>query len=113
MELTRGGCSAIGMGIMKETLRIVGKNSVESSMGWKIELLSPEILAYREGEKTIHLETEDRPDAQGELEWILYTPERWAWREKDEPLAREKVSEILKRIDLAFWKLDLKIKEIV
>jgi len=101
------------MGIMKETLRIVGKNSVESSVGWKIELLSPEILTYREGEKSIHLEMEDRPDVGGELEWIIYMPEYWTWREKDEPLAREKVPEILKRIDLAFWKLDLKIKEIV
>ncbi|OQC55342.1 MAG: hypothetical protein BWX55_00154 [Deltaproteobacteria bacterium ADurb.Bin022] len=98
---------------MKETLRISGKDGVESSLGWKIEFLSPEILAYREGEKSIRLEMEDRPDAQGEREWILYTPARWAWRENDGPLAREKISEILKRIDLAFWKLDRKIKEII
>ncbi len=98
---------------MKETLRIIGKDGVESSSGWKMELLSPEILVYREGEKSIHLEMEDRPDVGGELEWIIYTPEHWTWSEKDEPLTQEKVSEILKRIDLAFWKLDMKIKEIV
>lgn len=82
-------------------------------MGWKVDIPSSDVLIYEEEGKSIRLELEDRPDEQGELEWILYTPERWTWREKDEPLAQEKVSEILKRIDLAFWKLDLKIKEIV
>lgn len=98
---------------MKETLRITGKNRVESSLGWKVDIPSSDTLIYEEEGKSIRLELEDRPDAQGELEWILYTPERWTWSEKDESLAQEKISEILKRIDLAFWKLDLKIKEIV
>ncbi len=98
---------------MKETLRIIGKYTVESSSGWKVELPSFDVLIYEEEGKSIRLELEARPDVQGELEWILYTRERWTWRENDEPLAREKISEILKRIDLAFWKLDLRIKEIV
>ena len=98
---------------MKETLRITGKYTVESSSGWKVDIPSSDTLIYEEEGKIIRLELEDRPDAQGELEWILYTPERWIWSEKDESLAQEKISEILKRIDLAFWKLDLKIKKIV
>ena len=98
---------------MKETLQIIGKYTVESSSGWKVEIPSFDVLIYEEEGKSIRLALEDRPDAQGELEWILYTPERWIWSEKDESLAQEKISEILKRIDLAFWKLDLKIKEIV
>ncbi len=98
---------------MKEVLRAIGSRCVESSAGWKVDVLSAAVLSYEEEGKSIRLELEGRPDAQGELEWILYTPERWTWSGKDEPLAGEKISEILNRIELAFWKLDLTMKEIV
>lgn len=99
---------------MKELLRIVGRDSVESSLCWKVDILSPGALAYREGERSIHLEMEDRPDAQGELEWTIYMPEEWRWDAcKDELPTQEKISEILNRIELAFWKLDMRVKEIV
>jgi len=99
---------------MKETLQIIGKYTVESSSGWKVELPSFEVLIYEEEGKSIRLALEDRPDAQGELEWIIYMPEAWRWNECiDEILTQGKITEILNRIDLAFWKLDLKIKKIV
>jgi hypothetical protein len=98
---------------MKEVLRTLDSRRVESSAGWKVDVLSSDALVYGEEGQSIRLELEDRPDAQGELEWILYTPERWTWSGKDEPLTEEKITEILNRIDLAFWKLDLKMKEIV
>ncbi|MBP7341438.1 MAG: hypothetical protein GXY72_09100 [Deltaproteobacteria bacterium] len=98
---------------MKEVLQTTGSRCVESSAGWKVDILSSDALVYAEEGKSIRLELEDRPDAQDELEWILYTPERWSWREEDEPLTQEKISDILNRIELAFWKLDLKMKEIV
>ena len=70
---------------MKETLQIIGKYTVESSSGWKVEIPSFDVLIYEEEGKSIRLALEDRPDAQGELEWIIYTPEAWRWNErKDE-----------------------------
>ena len=99
---------------MKVTLQIIGKYTVESSSGWKVEIPSFDVLIYEEEGKSIRLALEDRPDAQGELEWIIYTPEAWRWNErKDEILTQGKITEVLNRIELAFWKLDLKIKEIV
>jgi len=100
---------------MKETIKAKNDKSVESSLGWRIDILSVDSFQYQEHGKTIVLEIEDRPDARGELTWIIYTPENWRWenKENDEPVAPEKISEILNRVSLAFWKLDMKIKEII
>jgi hypothetical protein len=97
---------------MKEIVLAISDATVESSLGWRVEMISVDFLEYSEDGRTIKLEIEDRPDAGGELEWIIYTPENWVWN-NDEPLMKEKISDILNRIDLAFWKLDRKIKEII
>jgi hypothetical protein len=97
---------------MKEIVLAISDATVESSLGWRVEMISVDFLEYSEDGRTIKLEIEDRPDAGGELEWIIYTPENWVWN-NDEPLMKEKISDILNRIDLAFWKLDMKIREYV
>jgi hypothetical protein len=97
---------------MKEIVLAISDATVESSLGWRVEIISVDFLEYSENGRTIKLEIEDRPDAGGELEWIIYTPENWVWN-NDEPLMKEKISDILNRIDLAFWKLDMKIREYV
>lgn len=100
---------------MKETLQISGNNIVSSSLGWTLELLSVRALQYAEPDRTLLLEIEDCPTVTGELEWIISTPENWVWKVADgnEPVAEEKIPEILNRVSLAFWKLDMPIKEIV
>lgn len=100
---------------MKEIIKALNNKSVESSQGWRVDILSIDSLRYAEQGKMIELEIEDRPDAGGELEWIIYLPANWIWNNANnsEPVAPEKVSEILNRIEMAFWKLDMKIKEYV
>lgn len=97
---------------MKEIVSAISDATVESFLGWRVEIISVDFLEYLENGRTIKLEIEDRPAVGGELEWIIYTPENWVWN-NDEPLTKEKISDVLKRIDLAFWKLDMKIKEII
>ena len=100
---------------MKETLKIINNKIVESSLGWRINILSIDSLQYQEDGKTILLKTEDYPDVSGELEWIIYLPVNCRWQNADneEPFSDEKMDEIVERISLAFWKLDMKIREIV
>lgn len=100
---------------MKETLRNIDQKSVESSLDWRIDILSIDSFQYVEEVKSIKLEIEDRPDVRGELSWIVYLPASWIWKDanNDEPVAPEKIPEILNRISLAFWKLDMKIREMV
>jgi len=100
---------------MKENIKAINNKSVESSLGWRVDILSMNSFRYSEQGKMIELEIEDRPDAGGELEWIIYLPENWIWNNSNQSdlLAPKKVSEILNRIEMAFWKLDMKIKEFV
>ena len=97
---------------MKEKLTTTSDWSVESSLGWKVEILSVNALQYEQDGKTIELAIEDQPDAWGNLEWIIYPPPDWRWK-NDQPVGQKQTAEILNRIGLAFWKLDLKIIEIV
>jgi hypothetical protein len=101
--------------MIKETMRRIDDRSVESSLGWKIDILSGNSFGYTEESGTIKFEIEDRPDELGNMEWIIYLPTNWIWEKPhdDRPVAPEKISEILNRIDLAFWKLDMTIREIV
>ncbi len=100
---------------MKEQLRNIDDRCIESSLGWRLDILSLSAVRYAEAGRSIKLEVEDRPRVNGELEWLVYVPESWIWKSEDgeEPVAPEKVSEILSRIRLAFWKLDMPVKEIV
>ena len=100
---------------MKEIIRTLNDKAVESSQGWRVDILSINSFRYAEQDKMIELEIEDRPDVGGELTWIIYLPANWVWANPNsgEPVAPEKVSEILNRIEMAFWKLDMKIKEYV
>jgi len=100
---------------MKEQLRNIGDKSVESSLGWKVDILSESAVRYAEAERSMILEIEDRPRVTGELEWIIYTPDSWFWKgpDQEEAVSAEKSHEILDRISRAFWKLDMPIKEIV
>ena len=100
---------------MKEIISALNDKTVESSQGWRVVILSLDALKYSEKDKTITLQIEDRPDVGGELTWIIYLPANWIWdsAKKSEPVAPEKVSEILNHIETAFWKLDMKIKEYV
>lgn len=83
-------------------------------MGWKVDIVSVHLLRYSEGDKAVEMELEDCPDTLGELGWIIYTPENWVWNEKnDDPLSSGKISEIISRIELAFWKMDMPIREII
>ncbi len=100
---------------MKETLQLNGSKRVSSSQGWRLEVLSLTAIRYTENERTIDLDVEDCPNVTGELEWILYLPAAWEWSvgDRKEPVEPERISEILNRIDQAFWKLDLSIRKIV
>jgi hypothetical protein len=98
---------------MKETLRLNDGKSVESSLGWKIDILSIDSFQYAESDKTMKFEIEDYPDERGDMEWLIYLPAEWRWGNSfdNEPVMPEKISEIINRIELAFWKLDMTIKE--
>jgi len=100
---------------MKETLKIINNKIVESSLGWRINILSLDSLEYQEDGKTMSFKTEDYPDVSGELEWTIYVPVNCKWQNagNETPISDEKMDEIVERISLAFWKLDMKIKEIV
>jgi len=100
---------------MTETLQIISGKCVTSPQGWQLDILSLGAVRYAEAERSIILEVEDRPNVTGDLEWILYTPDNWVWTISDrkEPVEKGKIPEILNRIGLAFWKLDMPIKEIV
>ena len=99
---------------MRETIKTIGNKTVESSLGWKVDILSVNVLRYMEEGKTIDLEIEDRPNVSEELEWIIYTPPTWFWNANvDEPIAQEKISKIINRIELSFWKMDMSIKDIM
>ena len=98
----------------KEILKSSNSRIVESSLGWRVDILSSHSLRYAENDRSIQMEIEDVPDAGGELEWIVYTPGNWVWNsDNTNPISGEKISEIFNRIELAFWKLDMKILEIV
>ena len=99
---------------MKETIKIINDKKVESSLGWTIVISSIDAFQYQEQGKTISFVIEDCPDQRGDLRWIIYLPANWNWKSmnNDEPVDPKKIPEILSRISLAFWKLDMKIKEI-
>ena len=100
---------------MKEIITAMGDLSVESSLGWRVDILSLNALRYQEKDKTITFEIEDYPDARGELEWTIYIPPKCKWQGQihhEETIDQEKLDEITDRISTAFWKLDMKIKEI-
>ena len=100
---------------MKEILKTILDKSVESSLGWRVDILSLARFRYTEQGKTIDLILEDRPSVGGELEWIIYLPEKWVLKDnlEEELVLPERIPEILNRISLAFWKLDMPIKEMV
>lgn len=100
---------------MSERLQNLEDRSVVSSLGWRLDILSINAVRYTDGDHSITLNVEDRPKVTGELEWILYTPQTWAWEtgHQDQLITPEKIQEILNRISLAFWKLDMPIREIV
>jgi len=100
---------------MKETLQVINGKGVSSSLGWTLHVLSLTAIQYEEGDRILTLTVEDRAKVTGELEWILYTPEAWNWTigDRQEPVEKDRVSSILNRITLAFWKLDMPIKDIV
>lgn len=87
---------------------------VESSLGWKVSILSIDSMVYQENDKKIFFKIEDYPDAMGELEWTIYIPVqcRWKGANDQDMIDQEKLDEIIDRISTAFWKLDMKIKEI-
>jgi len=100
---------------MKDSLKIINDQTVESASGWRIEILSSESLMYSEEGKSILFEMEEHRDASGaDVEWTIYDPLAWSWdKQKNQIIPQKKSSEILNRIELAFWMLDLKIKEII
>ena len=100
---------------MKDSLKILNDQTVESSSGWRVEILSTDSLMYSEKGKSVLLEIEEHRDTIGaDVEWTIYEPLAWSWdRQKDQIIPQKKSSEILNRIELAFWMLDLKIKEII
>jgi hypothetical protein len=99
---------------MKEIIRAIDNKTVGSSLGWTIVISSIDSFQYQEQGKTISFKIEDSPDVTGELEWIIYVPANCRWQNADneEPISDETMDEIVERINLAFWKLDMKIKEI-
>lgn len=99
---------------MKEIIQIIDDNTVESSLGWRINVSSITSLQYQEGGKTITFKIEDSPDVTGELEWTIYIPAKCRWQDanNEEVIEQEKLIEIINRISLSFWKLDMKIKEL-
>lgn len=100
---------------MQEIIKIINEKAVESSLGWRIDILSIDSFQYQEQNKTIQFELEDSPDEKGEIHWIIYLPAIWRWKSSgnDHPVAPDRIPEILNRISLAFWKLDMNIKEIL
>ena len=100
---------------MKEIITATDDHTVESSLGWRVDILSMDALRYQERDKTITFEIEDYPDAMGELEWTIYIPPNCKWQGKshnEETIDQAKLDDIIDRISTAFWKLDMKIKEI-
>ena len=100
---------------MKEIIKAIEDKTVESSLGWRVDILSWDALRYQERDKTITFQIEDYPDAMGELEWTIYIPPKCKWQEEnhhEEIIDQQKLDEIIDRISTAFWKLDMKIKEI-
>lgn len=100
---------------MKETVKIINDKTVESSLGWTIVISSIDSFQYQEQGRTISFKIEDYPDVSGELEWTIYVPTncRWQGANNEESISDEKMDEIVERISLAFWKLDMKIKEMI
>jgi hypothetical protein len=100
---------------MKEIINVIDDKTVESSQGWRVDISSIDSFQYQEQGKTISFEIEDCPDELGEISWIIYLPANWIWKSmsNNEPVAGEKIPEILNRVSLAFWKIDMKIKEMV
>ncbi len=100
---------------MKDSLKILNNQTVESSSGWWVEILSTDSLMYSEEGKSILFEMEEHRDAIGaDVEWTIYEPRVWCWdKQKEQIISQKESSEILNRIELAFWMLDLKIKEII
>ncbi|MDD4356469.1 MAG: hypothetical protein PHN98_04380 [Smithellaceae bacterium] len=72
-------------------------------------------LMYSEEGKSILFEIEEHRDSSGaDVEWTIYEPLAWCWNsQKEQIISQKESSEILNRIELAFWMLDLKIKEII
>mgnify|MGYP001769609513 CR=1 FL=1 len=87
---------------------------VESSLGWKVSILSIDSMVYQENDKKIFFKIEDYPDAMGELEWTIYIPTQCRWKGANDQdiIDQEKLDEIIDRVSTAFWKLDMRIKEI-
>ena len=100
---------------MKDSLKILNDQTVESSSGWWVEILCTDSLMYSEEGKSILFEMEEHRDAIGaDVEWTIYEPRVWCWdKQKEQIISQKESSEILNRIELAFWMLDLKIKEII
>ena len=96
---------------MKDSLKILNDQTVESSSGWWVEILSTDSLMYSEEGKSILFEMEEHRDAIGaDVEWTIYEPRVWCWdKQKEQIISQKESSEILNRIELAFWMLDLKI----
>jgi hypothetical protein len=99
---------------MKEVLTIINDKAVESSLGWRVHIPSIDTLQYQEDGKTILFKIEDYPDVYGELEWTIHVPAdpKWLNADSEETVSDDKMDEIVERINLAFWTLDMKIKEI-
>lgn len=97
---------------MNESVKMINDKTVESSLGWKVCILSMDSFQYQEDRQTIIFKIEDYPDARGELEWTIYIPVKCRWQgvNHDEIIDQEKLNEIIDRISTAFWKLDMKIK---
>jgi len=53
--------------MMKETIRRIDDKSVESSLGWRIDILAGDCFGYTEESGTMKFETEDRPDELGNM----------------------------------------------
>lgn len=100
---------------MKDSLKIIDDRTVESSSGWRVKILSTDSLIYSEEGKSVLLELEEHRDAIGaDVEWTIYEPLAWCWdKQKEQVISQKESSEILNRIEMAFWMLDLKIKEII
>ena len=99
---------------MKETVKASNDTRVESSLGWSVEITSPDVLVYSEEERSLLLEIEEHGKGGSPEEWIIHWPAVWGWNgRKEDPISQQKRYEILDRIELAFWKLDMEIKEIV
>ena len=71
---------------MKDSLKILNDQTVESSSGWRVEILSTDSLMYSEKGKSVLLEIEEHRDTIGaDVEWTIYEPLAWSWdRQKDQ-----------------------------